>query len=121
VKYLILIYNNPETMKLWESLPPEQRAVGLRAYEVLNDELRASGELVATEPLSPTKVTRVTSRDGRASLSDGPFAEVKEHLAGFYLVDCASEERAYEVAGRIPEAAFGLVEVRPTLDLRDLG
>src|SRR2546429_110793 len=104
-------------MKIWESLPPERRADGVRAYEVLNDELRGGGELVATEPLSPTKVTRVTAQDGRTSLSDGPFAEVKEHLAGFYLVDCESEERAYEIAARIPEAGFGLVEVRPTLDL----
>ncbi|WP_163507313.1 YciI family protein [Fodinicola acaciae] len=121
MKYLILIYHNPEMAKLWQSMPPERRAAGLRAYEVLNDELRASGELVATEPVSQTKVTRVTAHDGRTSLSDGPFAEAKEHLAGFYLVDCVSEERAYDIAGRIPEAAFGVVEVRPTLDLSAFG
>ena len=54
---------------------------------------------------------------GKTVSSDGPFAEVKEHLAGFYLIDVASEERAVEVAARLPDAVWGLVEVRPVLDM----
>ena len=56
-------------------------------------------------------------RDGQALTSDGPYAEAKELLAGFFLVDCDSIERAVEVAARVPEAELGLVEVRPILNL----
>jgi hypothetical protein len=56
-------------------------------------------------------------RDGRTIATDGPYAEAKELLAGFYLVDCESEERAIELAGRIPEAELDVVEVRPVLEL----
>ena len=58
---------------------------------------------------------RVTVRDGQAVTSDGPFAEVKEQLAGFYLVECESMERAVEIAAQIPEAEAGQIEVRPIL------
>ena len=64
----------------------------------------------------PALAQRVLVRDGQAITTDGPFAEVKEHLAGFYLLDCESQERAVEVAARIPDAVWGLVEVRPVLD-----
>jgi len=75
-----------------------------------------------TEALAdPSAGKRVTVQDGKAMTTDGPFAEVKEHLAGFYLVDCDSVERAVEVASRVPEAEFGMVEVRPVLSLSDLG
>lgn len=52
--------------------------------------------------------------------ADGPFAEVKEHLAGFYLVDCESTDRAVQIAARVPDAVWGLVEVRPVLDMSTL-
>ncbi|MGH3764493.1 MAG: YciI family protein [Pseudonocardiaceae bacterium] len=63
---------------------------------------------------------RVTVRDGATITSDGPFAEVKEHLAGFYLVECESADRAVEIAARVPDAVWGLVEVRPVLDMSSL-
>ena len=56
-------------------------------------------------------------RDGQTVSTDGPFAEAKELLAGFYLVECEGIDRAVEIAGRLPEAEFGLIEVRPVLDL----
>jgi hypothetical protein len=59
----------------------------------------------------------VSVRDGRTVTSDGPFAEAKELLAGFFLLDCESMERAVEVAARVPEAELGLVEVRPVREL----
>jgi hypothetical protein len=59
----------------------------------------------------------VTVRDGQTLTSDGPFAEAKELLAGFFLLDCDSLERAVEVAARMPEAELGLIEVRPVLTL----
>jgi hypothetical protein len=116
MKYLLLIYHNPGTRQIWEGLSEAQQAEGLAAYAALNEELAASGELIATEALAePDLARRVTVRDGQTVSSDGPFAEVKEHLAGFFLVDCESIERAVEIAGRIPEAPVSEIEVRPIL------
>jgi hypothetical protein len=115
-KYLLLIYHNPEARQLWESFTEEQKAEGLALYAALNNDLAATGELVATEALEdPSAASRVSVSDGRTVAGDGPYVETKEHLAGFYLVDVASRERAIEIAARIPEAAIGGVEVRPIL------
>ena len=122
MKYVILIYSNPASREVWESLSAGERGQGLQVYAQLNAELAASGELVACEALTyPAEGRRVEVRDGRAIASDGPDAEAKEHLAGFCLLDCAGLDRAFEIAGRIPEAPLGLVEVRPVLDLATLG
>jgi hypothetical protein len=118
VKYLIMIQSNPHFAERFEALTDEQRANFGRGHRALTRELEASGELVASEGLAdPALAKRVTVRDGRTMTTDGPFAEVKEHLAGFYLVDCDGDERAIEIAARIPDALWGLVEVRPVLDL----
>jgi hypothetical protein len=118
VKYVILIYSNPESREVWLNMPADQRAVGLTVYEQLDKDLAASGEMIVSEALAELSTAkRVWVREGRTITSDGPFAEAKEHLAGFYLVDCESLERAVEIAGRVPEAELGLVEVRPVLDL----
>jgi hypothetical protein len=116
VKYLILIYHNPEARQIWESFSDEQRAEGLHAYAVLNEQLAASGELVANEALDqPATAKHIELRDGKTVASDGPFAEAKEYLAGFYLVDTETMDRAIEIAGQIPEASLGMIEVRPIL------
>jgi hypothetical protein len=118
VKYLILIYSNPASREIWEGFSDEQRAEGFRYYGALTEELAASGELIVTEALAdPSLTRRVTVRDGQTVTSDGPFAEAKELLAGFFLVECDSMERAVEVAARMPEAELGLIEVRPVLTL----
>jgi hypothetical protein len=118
VKYLILIYGNPASREIWEGFSDDQRAEGFRYYAALTEELAASGELLVSEALAdPSLTTRVSVRDGTTLTSDGPFAEAKELLAGFFLLECESVERAVEVAARVPEAAFGLVEVRPILNL----
>jgi hypothetical protein len=118
VKYLILIYSNPESREIWEGFSNAQRAEGLRIYAALNEDLAASGELIVSEALADTSLARrVTVREGKTMAIDGPFAEVKEHLAGFFLLECESMERALEHAARVPEAAYGLVEVRPIMNL----
>jgi hypothetical protein len=118
VKYLILIYGNPESRKLWEAFSAEERAAGLDYYAGLTEELAASGELIVTEALADASRTkRVTATESGTLTTDGPFAEAKELLAGFFLVECESEERAIEIAARVPEAGLGLVEVRPTMEL----
>lgn len=116
MKYLLLIYHNPGTRQIWEALTEAQRASGLAAYAALNEELAASGELIVSEALAePPLAKQVMVREGRTLTSDGPFAEVKEYLAGFYLVECDSVERAIDIAARIPEAPVSRIEVRPTM------
>jgi hypothetical protein len=116
MKYLVLIYHNPEARRLWESLPESERAEGMSAYAALNEALAASGELIVTEALSDASLTKTVSvRDGQTIATDGPFAEVKEQLAGFYLVECESIDRAVEIAGRIPDAPIAKIEVRPVM------
>ncbi|MFL6189690.1 MAG: YciI family protein [Actinomycetes bacterium] len=118
MKYLILIYSNPASREIWEGFSDDQRAEGYRYYAALTEELAAAGELIVSEALAdPSLTTRVTVRDGQTLASDGPFAETKELLGGFFLLECESHERAVEVAARVPEAELGLVEVRPVLGL----
>jgi hypothetical protein len=113
VKYLILIYGNSASRHVWNAMPHDERVEGLKDYAALRDDLVASGEMIVSEALTdPSEARRVPAAKDTLS-ADGPFAEVKEYLAGFFLIECASIERAMEHAGRIPEAAYGLVEVRP--------
>jgi hypothetical protein len=119
VKYVILIHSNPASREMWESFSAEEQAQGFEYYGRIVDDLVASGELVVTHALAdPSLATTVTVReDGGAITTDGPFAEAKEQLAGFFLIDCDTPERAVEIAARMPEAGLGLIEVRPVLDL----
>jgi len=119
MKYLILIYSNPQSREIWDSMPDEQKAEGYSYYAGLDAELSESREMIVSEALaSPQESFVVRTRQGQEPVvTDGPFAETKEHLAGFFLIDCHSPKRAIEIAARIPESAFGLVEVRPILDL----
>jgi hypothetical protein len=118
MKYLIQIYSNPESRSVWESFTPEQQAEGYTYYQAISNELTSRGELVASEALADISLAkRVTNDDDGAVASDGPFAETKELLAGFYLVDVDDESRAVEIASRFPEARFGLIEVRPVLEM----
>jgi hypothetical protein len=136
VKYLVMIYSNPASRAVWEGFSDAEKATGLKVYAALVEELAGTGELVVTEALADPSHGRRPSPDppavppvpsasagtvpseagvSMASAGDGPFAEAKEHLAGFFLVDCASMDRALEIAVRIPESSYGLVEVRPTM------
>ena len=120
MRYLILIHSNPKSREVWETLTDEQQTAFGRAHLALTDELIGTGELVASEGLpDPSKSTWVSVRDGRILSGDGPYAEVKEYLAGFYLLDCTLE-RAVEVAAKAPDAAYGFVEVRPVYDMSQL-
>ncbi len=116
MKYLILIYNNPV---VWDGLSEAQRIEVGRAHDALTEDLAASGELIVCEPLAdPSLAKRVWVHDGRTMVSDGPFAETKEYLAGFYLIECDGIATAIERAARLPGATDGLIEVRPVMDVR---
>ena len=122
MKYVILIRSNPESRAMWESFDAATQAEGFASYQALANELTSRGELVATEALAdPSTGVGIRVTNGEVLTTDAPFAEAKELLAGFFLIDVDSHERAIEVAARIPEAELGLVELRPvmTLDLAD--
>ena len=83
------------------------------------DTLRKSGRYLAAEALQPVRTAKtVRVRNGKTSITDGPFAETKEILAGFYLVDAGSLDEALEIASKIPPARIGSIEVRPIRELR---
>jgi hypothetical protein len=108
MKYLCLVYLDEG--RLHEVPDRECMACG--------DALRKSGHMVAAEALqSVHTATTVRIRDGKLSVTDGPFAETKEVLAGFYLVDAADLDEAIKIASRIPPARIGSVEVRPVRQL----
>ena len=113
MKYVLLIYSSSAT---WEALSQEERVQMGRDHAALYRELVESGEWVGGNALADqvqSKAVRV--REGVSLTTDGPFAEVKEHLAGYDVVDCASMERALEIAARIPDARVCGVEVRPVM------
>lgn len=114
MKYLIMIYSNPASRAMWQGFSASEQADGLAAHAAFRDAMATAGELVLSEALEqPETAKLVTFRDGRPQVTDGPFAEVKEHLAGFYLVDCDTMDRAVELAAGIPEAPYVAIEVRP--------
>jgi hypothetical protein len=87
------------------------------AYEAFADEMSARSVIRDGQRLKPTSsATTVQVRDGDLVIADGPFAETKEQIAGFYLVDCQDLDEAIEVASKIPSAQWGTIEVRPIWD-----
>ena len=118
MKYMILIHSNEHSLDLWAKMSDQERENFGRGHLRLTEEMAAAGELVVSEGLADPRLAKwVSVRDGETFASDGPFAEVKEHLAGFYLLDCDSMERAIEWAAKVPDALKREVEVRPVLDM----
>lgn len=108
MKYICLVYSDEKTL---HSLPESPRDSECMAYA---GELAASGRLILGEPLESVQTaTTVRVRNGKVSVTDGPFAETKEQLAGFYLVDARDLNEAIQIASRIPPARVGSIEVRP--------
>jgi hypothetical protein len=118
MKYLILIQSNERSLEVWAKLTDDERMDFGRGHMALNQEMTAAGVHVASEGLADPELAKwVSVRDGKTIVSDGPYAEVKEHLAGFYLIDCADLDEAVGWAAKVPDAANTDVEVRPVLDM----
>ena len=114
MRYLCLIYENE---KAWESKPQAELEAVMGEYFAFTEGVRSNGKLVAGEALQPTQTaTTVRVRNGKISTTDGPFAETKEQLGGFYLIDAKDLNDAIQVASKIPGARDGSVEVRPVID-----
>src|SRR5919198_2834660 len=116
MKYAFTIYVD-EAQR--EAASEEDRTAMSQAYGVLTQEMQEKGVLVAGEGLYPTPTaTTVQVREGDRSVTDGPFAETKEQLGGFYVLDCKDLDEAIELAAKIPAAQHGSVEVRPIWEVR---
>jgi hypothetical protein len=117
VKYLILIYSNPKSRAAWDKLTDAQQTQFGKAHYDLSDTLRASGELVVSEGLpGPETGKGVSIRDGEIVVTDGPFAEAKEYLAGFYLVEADTIDQVIAHAATLPDAHNDGIEIRPVWD-----
>ena len=113
MKYMLLAYTNQADWDAVDYTSPEFLAM-CEFYEKLGKELTESGELVMTEGLADPSLTRTVRRqDGVPVAADGPYAEAKEVLASFSIVDCADHDRALAIAARIVDAIGDTVEVRP--------
>lgn len=111
MQYMLLIY---EAEEIWENKNDAEKAEVLAGHRALNERLHADGVTFTGEPLMPTATAvSLRRRNGQTQISDGPFAETKEQLAGFYLVDVDSLEQAMEYAAMIPNNDAGTIEVRP--------
>ena len=113
MKYLCLIYENEQA---WANAPKDKIDAMMGEYYAFSDDIRKSGHYVGGSGLQPTTTaTTVRVRNGKVSTTDGPFAETKEQLGGFYLIEAKDLNDAIQVASRIPGAKFGSIEIRPTL------
>jgi hypothetical protein len=112
MQYMLLIYGSGD----WESIPAEQRQAISNEYFTFTEELRASGKMVAGDALQPVSTaTSVRVREGETLTTDGPFAETKEVLGGYYLIDVDTLDEALEWGAKVPGAQYGTIEVRPVV------
>jgi hypothetical protein len=111
MRYLCLIYDDE---KKWETMSKAEADAYMGEYFAFTDAIKASGHHIAGEALQPVQTaTTVRSRNGKLSTTDGPFAETKEQLGGYYLIEARDLNDALQVAQRIPSVRTGSIEVRP--------
>ena len=115
MRYLALIYLNESEL----GAMPAGELSDLNARHLdFNDGLRATGNFIVAEALAPAQETKkLSKRTGKVHITDGPFTEAKEVVAGFYLIEADTLQEATEIASRIPSAALGTIEVRPCRQL----
>jgi hypothetical protein len=111
MQYLLMLYLNENG---WNSLTPAQQQQGAAAYKAYTEALKKAGVFVGSNRLQPTSsATTVRIADGRSHVLDGPYADSKEQLAGYYLIEAPDLDGAIDWANRCPTASHGIVEVRP--------
>jgi hypothetical protein len=114
MRYMLLVYADEQA---WTE--PERERCYAESLELAH-QLKSAGQFVATAPLQPVATaTSVRIREGKRTITDGPFAETREQLGGYFLIDARNLDEAIAVAGRIPGARKGTVEIRPVLQLRE--
>jgi hypothetical protein len=114
MKYLLAIYSNEVE---WGGLSDSDRQAMYAEYAELSEDLGRRGMMIDGAELRPTSAaTTVRVRDGRSLVTDGPFAETKEQLGGYFVIECDTIDEAIESAARIPGARHGSIEVRPLVE-----
>ena len=117
MQYLLLIYANESEH---EKMSPSQKETLLAGYAEFTKSIVQSGHFKAADRLRPVSTaTSVRVRDGKPMITDGPFAETREQLGGFYLVDAKDLDAAIEIAARIPSSKYGTIEIRPIWLMED--
>lgn len=115
MQYMLLIYNSE---KAWETMSEAERGQHFGAYMQFTQDIKASGHYKAGDALQPVQTaTTVRVRGGKTQTTDGPFAETREQLGGYYLIEAKDLDEAVKIAARIPDAAIGSgsIEIRPVL------
>ncbi|HEX7614648.1 MAG TPA: YciI family protein [Thermoanaerobaculia bacterium] len=111
MEYLLLIYENEKT---WDTMPEAERGAMFGEYMAFTEDIKKKGQYKGGNPLKPTATaTTVRVKGGKTIATDGPFAETKEQLGGYYLVEAKDLDEAIALAARIPGARTGSIEVRP--------
>jgi hypothetical protein len=114
MKYLCLIYDDEKKLS---AMPQEDSDKFMGEYFAFTEDIRKSAHMIHGEALHPVATaTTLRVRNGKLSTTDGPFAETKEQLGGFYLIEAKDLNEAIQVAARIPSARLGSIEVRPVVD-----
>ncbi|MBX9723962.1 MAG: YciI family protein [Candidatus Obscuribacterales bacterium] len=115
MKYMLLVYGEENA---WTD---DERAQCMAESTELCHELKAKGQYLAASPLHPVAMaTSLRVRDGKRQITDGPFAETREQLGGYYLIDVKNLDEAMAIASRIPPAKKGTIEIRPVFELANL-
>jgi hypothetical protein len=115
MRYILLIYDKEAD---WGTMSDADKGKMFQEYGAFTQGLKASGRHLAGEPLQPTSTaTTIRVRDGKTVTTDGPFAETREQLGGFYIVQAKNLDEATEIAARIPGARMGSIEVRPIMEM----
>jgi hypothetical protein len=115
MRYLCLIYDDES---MWSKMSKEESGKFMAGYDAFTKDIKTSGHYVGGNPLQPTSTaTTVRVRNGKVSTTDGPYAETKEQLGGYYLVEAKDLNDAIQVAARIPGARNGAIEVRPIMQM----
>jgi hypothetical protein len=114
MKYMLLIYNEE---KAWAKFSEAQRQQFMEEFMQFTQQIKSSGQWLSSSQLQPTtSATSVRVRDGKRLVTDGPFAETREQLGGYYLIEAKNLDEAIAIAARIPSVSAGTVEVRPLVE-----
>lgn len=116
MKYMLLIYHDEQG---WEAISEAERQQIYLEYRQLIGELQAEGKYLVGDELQPTSTAQsIRVRDGKQLVTDGPFAETREQVGGFFMIEAKDLDEAKSIAARIPSARTGTIEVRPVVEER---
>jgi hypothetical protein len=115
MKFLCLIYENELR---WQTMPKPEFDRIFADYRAFTDGIKQSGHYLGGNPLQPTRTAKtIRIQNGKTSITDGPFAETKEQLGGYYLIEAKDQAEAVEIGAKIPGAHLGSIEVRPIMEM----